>query len=424
MLNRPEYIEALNRHRDKSNLIKVVTGVRRCGKSTLFDLFQDSLREAGVKNSQIITINLELKDFADFRNGDLLYKHVKDLTSNGKTKYYVFLDELQLATDYEDVANSLRLQKNIDLYVTGSNSNILSGVSAGKPKSDGKETRWGGRYIEIKMLPLSFKEYASAFTDTRLSFDELYQNYVEQSGFPETTAYINSSGEYDKQGVQDYLDTVYNTILVKDIMRQDGVKDIALLERVLRFMFANIGSETSLNGIVGVLNNDLKFFPTQKKVYAETLEKYVSALKKTFLFYDATGYNTKGKEYLTSNAKYYAVDVGLRYYLLGGGHLTDSGHILENVVYLELARRGYKISVGRVKGKEVDFVAQKPGGKKEYYQVSQSVLNDDTLYRELASLKNIKDNYPKYLLTRDYGNANYNGIQHKNVLHWLLGHEN
>jgi len=424
MLNRPEYVEALKRHRDKSNLMKVVTGVRRCGKSTLFDLFQDSLRGAGVKDSQIITINLELKDFADLRNGDLLYKHVKERTSSAKTKYYVFLDELQLATDYEDVANGLRLQKNIDLYVTGSNSNILSGVGVKKPESDGKATRWGGRYIEIKMLPLSFKEYASAFTNTRLSVDELYQNYVEQSSFPESTAYADSNGEYDKQGVQDYLDAVYNTILVKDIMKQNGVKDIELLERLLKFMFANIGSETSLNGIVGVLNNDLKLFPTQKKVYAETLEKYVAALKKSFLFYDATGYNTKGKEYLTSNAKYYAVDVGLRYYLLGGDHRTDSGHILENIVYLELTRRGYKIKVGRVKGKEVDFVAQKSGGKKEYYQVSQSVLDGDTLRREMAPLKSIKDNYPKYLLSRDYGNTNYNGIQHINVLRWLLGREN
>jgi len=423
VINRPEYIDALERHRDKSNLMKVVTGVRRCGKSTLFELFQGSLRAAGVESSRIITINLESRDFADFRDGDLLYKHIKNLTKDGETKYYVFLDELQLASDYDDVANSLRLQKNIDLYITGSNSNILSGADAKGPDSVERATRWGGRYIEIKMLPLSFKEYASAFAGARLSLDELYQNYVEQSGFPECAAYADSGGEYDKPGVQDYLDAVYNTILVKDIMRQDGVKDIWLLERLLKFMFANIGSETSLNGIVGVLNDDLKLFPNRKKVYAETLEKYVAALKKSFLFYAATGYNAKGKEYLTSNAKYYAVDVGLRYYLLGGGHLTDSGHIPENIVYLELARRGYKINVGKINGKEVDFVAQKPGGKKEYYQVSQSVLDNGALRRELAPLKSIDDNYPKYLLTRDYGNANYNGIQQRNVLRWLLGHE-
>lgn len=419
MINRPEYIDALERHRDKSNLMKVVTGVRRCGKSTLFDLFQGYLREAGVDSRRVIAINLESRDFAELRNGDLLYRRVKELTADGKTKYYVFLDELQLASDYGDVANSLRLQKNIDLYVTGSNSNILSGAGA----SHEKETRFGGRYVEIKMLPLSFKEYVSAFAGSRLTLDELYQNYVEQSSFPECAAYADSNGEYDKPGVQDYLDAVYNTILVKDIMKQDGVKDIGLLERLLKFMFANIGSETSLNGIVGVLNNDLKLLPNRKRVYAETLEKYVAALKKSFLFYDATGYNSKGKEYLTSNAKYYAVDAGLRYYLLGGDCRADSGHILENTVYLELARRGYKINVGRIKGKEVDFVARKPGGKKEYYQVSQSVLDEGTLSRELAPLKSIKDNYPKYLLTRDYSNANYNGIRHGNVLRWLLGHD-
>jgi predicted AAA+ superfamily ATPase len=419
MINRPEYLDTLKRHKDKSNLIKVVTGVRRCGKSTLFELFQDYLRKTGIKDDRIININLELKDNAKFRDGDFLYKHIQNKTKDTKQKYYVLLDELQLATDYEDVANGLRMRKNIDLYATGSNSNILSGKSTRKNESDANETKWGGRYIDIKMLPLSFKEYASAFSGTKLSKDELFRNYIEQSSFPETLEYA-ADGNYDKHGVQDYLDTVYNSIIIRDVMKQDGVKDIGLLERVVNFMFANLGSETSLNGIVGVLNHDLKLRPDDKKVYAATLENYVSALLKSYLFYSTTGYNNKGKEYLTSNAKYYAVDVGLRYYLLGGDWTTDSGHVLENIVYLELLRRGYKIKVGRVKGKEVDFVATKPGGIKEYYQVSQTLMAADTLLRELTPLKSIRDNYPKTILTRDWTNANDGGIRTINVLDWLL----
>jgi predicted AAA+ superfamily ATPase len=419
MINRAEYIEVLKRHKDKSNLIKVVTGVRRSGKSTLLTLFQDYLRDTGIKDNQIVNINLELKDNARFRDGDLLYKHIKTKTADTKKKYYVFLDELQLASDYEDLANGLRMKKNIDLYVTGSNSNILSGKSTKASDSEARETKWGGRYIDIKMLPLSFKEYVSAFVDIKLSKDELFRNYIEQSSFPETLEYA-AGGSYDKDGVQDYLDTVYNSIIIRDVVKQDGVKDVRLLERVVNFMFANLGNETSLNGIAGVLNNDLKLRPEDKKVYAATLENYVSALLNSYLFYSTTGYNKKGKEYLISNAKYYAVDVGLRYYLLGGDWTLDSGHILENIVYLELLRRGYKIKTGRVKGKEVDFVVTKPGGIKEYYQVSQTLMAPDTLKRELLPLKSINDNYPKWVLTRDWTDSNDGGIRTMNVLEWLL----
>ncbi|MDR2269196.1 MAG: ATP-binding protein [Rickettsiales bacterium] len=419
LVNRPEYMDALKRHRDKSNLIKVITGVRRCGKSTLLELFQNYLRANGVNNDQIVNISLELLENKELRAGDRLYAKVKELTA-GKNNYYVFVDELQLASDYEDVANGLRMQKNIDLYITGSNSKILSGKSTRKSDSDEKETRWGGRYIDIKMLPLSFKEYVGAFNDAHLSKDEMFRNYVEQSSFPETLEYVQD-GIYNKQGVQDYLDAVYNSIIVKDIMKQDGVKDAALLERVITFMFANIGRETSTNGIVGKLNNDMKLLPNDKKVYAAILGNYVSALLNSYLFYSAVGENRKGREYLTSNAKYYAVDVGLRYHLLGGDWTADGGHILENIVYLELLRRGYKIKVGRVKDKEVDFVAQKPGGIKEYYQVSQTLVEKDTLKREFAPLKAIKDNHPKFILTRDWTSSNENGIQVANVLDWLLG---
>jgi len=278
----------------------------------------------------------------------------------------------------------------------------------------------GGRYIDIQMLPLSFKEYAAAFKNSTLSKDELFQNYLEQSSFPETLQYLQN-GKYDKIGAADYLDSVYNSIIVKDIMKQPGVKEISLLERVIRFMFSNIGNETSLNGIVNYINNDLKLLPGEKKVYSATLESYIGALLKSFLFYEAGRYYIKGKEYIKTNAKYYAVDIGLRYFLLGGAHNADTGQMLENIVYLELLRRGYKVKVGKAGNKEIDFVAAKPGDEIEYYQVSQTVMDGKTYEREFAPLKELRDNYPKFVLTRDWANKNDAGIKQINVLDWLLG---
>ena len=421
MINRPEYLDALKRHKDKSDLMKVITGVRRCGKSTILILFQDYLLKTGISGDQIISINLESKEYADFRNGDVLYKYVKEQTKSNK-QYYVFLDELQLVSDYEDIANSLRLRKNIDLYLTGSTSYILTGKSK-KNDAQGTATRWGGRYVEIKMFPLSFKEFSTSFTGSNIHKDELYRFYVEQSSFPQVLDYYekNTGSRYDKQAIQDYLAALYNTILVDDIMTQEGVKDVNLLKRVINFLFANIGSPSSVNRIVGTINNDLKLLKSESKVYAALIENYLSALQKSFLFYSATGYSAKGREYLTSNAKYYAVDVGLRYHLLGGDASVDAGHILENVVYLELLRRGYQVKIGSSDNKEVDFEATKPGGIKEYYQVSQSVMDENTARREFSALQDIKDNHPKVVLTRDYGNTNQEGIWHKNVLEWLLG---
>ncbi|MCL2183650.1 MAG: ATP-binding protein [Chitinispirillia bacterium] len=418
LIKRGGYLEALKRHQDKSNLIKVVTGVRRAGKSTLLELFRKHLLESGVAEKRIISINLESRENAACRNGDALYDRIKSQIKTGR-RHYVFIDEFQMADGYEDIGNSLRMMKNVDLYVTGSNSRILSGERAGGG-SLGNTTKWGGRYIDIRVLPLSFGEYSSAFTKKNVTADSLFRDYIEQSSFPETLSYVKN-GAYDKDGVQEYLDGIYNAVIVKDIMTQPGVKNVAMLERIVNYMFSNIGSETSINGIVGVLNNDLKLRADEKKVYSATVENYLDALQSGYLFYKATRYYAKGKEYLKTNAKYYAVDVGMRYHLLGGDSKTDAGHILENVVYLELMRRGYKIKVGKVGDKEVDFVAQKPGGMVEYYQVSQSVLDPATLRRELEPLEKIRDNHPKFLLTRDYDSTTYKGIEHKNVLEWLLG---
>ena len=411
ILPRPDYLADLERHRVTRDLIKIVTGVRRCGKSTILKMYQEKLRCEGIKNEQILAI-----DFEDFSNKPLLdganlHEFVINKTSKN-SQNYVFLDEIQLVCEFGEVINSLRMKHNIDLYVTGSNASLLSNKL---PKI------LGGRYIQIHMFPLSFKEYAAGYpSEYKMPADIMFQNYLENSSFPEALIYCRNSGDWDMQGVREYLSHIYESIIMRDVMQRDDVKELPQLTRVINFLFSNIGSETSINNMTGVINNDFKLKQNDKKLYAPILEKYLTALLDCFIFYKAEKQYISGKELLRTNAKYYAVDAGLRYYLLGGTAQTDAGHMLENVVYLELLRRGYKVKIGKIDDKEIDFVAQKPGGLTEYYQVSQSVMDENTLTRELESLQMIKDNYPKFLLSRDYNSNNYKGIQHQNVLDWLL----
>ena len=419
MILRNGYLAELDRHKGKSGLIKVVTGVRRCGKSTLLQQFRKKLKKEHIPANRIIDISLEGIENEELRNGKMLYKFIKSKLKTNEL-HFVFIDEIQIASDYEEVANSLRLLKNIDLYVTGSNSNILAGKFA---------TRWAGRYIEIKMLPLSFKEYVSVFPGTNQ--DIIFKNYIEQSSFPEVLAYREyakhdgktthgiSPVAGDESAIRSYLDAIYNSIMIKDVMLQQGIKEASLLERVVKCLFSNIGSETSVNNMVNMLNNDLKLRSVDKKIYAATLEDYIDGLLKSFVFYKVERKYVKGREYLQTNAKYYAVDAGLRYFLLGNKG-ADSGHILENIVYLELLRRGNKVSIGKIAEKEIDFVTEGKNGI-EYFQVAETVRGKETLARELAGLNLIKDHYPKYLLTRDYEpKTSHNGIQQLNVLDWLL----
>ena len=404
MINRAEYLAEMEKHRGKTGLIKVVTGVRRCGKSTLLELFQKKLDKNKVSRNQIINISLESIENEGLRDGKVLYTHIKNRLRNDRL-HYVFIDEIQLARGYEETVNSLRLLKNVDLYVTGSNSNILSGKLA---------TRWAGRYVEIRMLPLSFKEYASVNSNTHSNPDLIFRDYIEKSSFPEALAYSVTE-------VRSYLDAIYNSIMIKDVMLQHGIKEAALLERVVKCLFSAIGSEISINNMVNTLNHDMKLLPSEKKVYAATLEAYIEGLLKSFVFYKAERHYIKGREYLKTNAKYYAVDTGLRYFLLGNKG-ADSGHILENIVFLELLRRGNKVYIGKVGEKEVDFVAEGPNGI-EYFQVAQTLRGKETLSRELAPLNAIPDHNPKFLLTRDYEpKTSYNGIRQLNVLEWLLGY--
>lgn len=392
---REAYLEDLISLKDK-NLIKVITGIRRCGKSTMFELYQDYLRTNGIEEEQIISVNLEDGDYRSIRTADTLYEYiVKKLVKDRQN--YVFLDEVQQAENFQEAVDWLYVKKNVDLYITGSNAYILSGELA---------TLLSGRYVEIKMLPLSFKEYVSAFPDNQ-NLAELYRNYLTNSSFPGTLELER------KQDVRMYLEGIYNTILLKDIVTRKRISDASILERVVEFMFDNIGNLCSSTKIANAMTSG------GRKISVPTVESYLSSLTDSYILYRAGRYDIKGKQYLTTGFKYYVADIGLRYYLLGTRQV-DQGHILENIVYLELLRRGYEVHIGKIGDAEVDFIAINSEGQ-EYYQVSQSVLEEQTLQRELASLEMIKDHNPKYLLTLDYTPViSHNGIRQMNVLEWLI----
>ncbi len=395
MVDRQEYLNDLINFKDK-NLIKVVTGIRRCGKSTMFELFQNYLRSIGISDAQIITANLEDGDHRNIRTAETLYKYVESkLTADGKN--YVFLDEVQQAENFQEAVDWLYAKKNVDLYITGSNAFLLSGELA---------TLLSGRYVEIKMLPLSFKEYVSAYPNNG-NLPELYRNYLQNSSFPGALELTRS------RDIRAYLEGIYNTILVKDIAIRKKITDTAMLESVSEFIFDNIGNTTSSTKIANQMTS------AGRKISVPSVENYLCALAESFIFYKAGRYDIKGKQYLATGYKYYAADIGLRYFILGTKG-ADMGHILENVVYLELLRRGYEVYIGKIGTAEVDFIAIGAEGC-EYYQVSQTVMEEQTLKRELAPLDSIKDHNPKYLLTMDYTpKTSYNGIKQINVLDWLL----
>ena len=395
MIERNEYLENLISFKDK-NLIKVITGIRRCGKSTMFELYQSYLKENGVEEEQIITVNLEDGDYRGIRTSEKLYQYVESKLVKSN-KNYVFLDEVQQVENFQEAVDWLYVKKNVDLYITGSNAFLLSGELA---------TLLSGRYVEIKMFPLSFKEYISAYPGNT-NTGALYMNYLQNSSFPGALELAR------KQDIRVYLEGIYNTILLKDIVTRKKISDPFMLQSVVEFMFDNIGNMCSSTKIANAMTS------SGRKISVPTVENYLSALCDSFILYKVGRYDIKGKQYLATGAKYYAADIGLRYFILGTKQ-ADMGHILENIVYLELIRRGYEVHIGKVGDAEVDFIAIGAEGE-EYYQVSQTVLEEQTLKRELSSLDAIKDHNPKYLLTMDYTPlTSYNGIKQVNVLEWLL----
>lgn len=396
IINRQEYLDKLIALRDKQ-LIKVITGIRRCGKSTLMEIFQNYLKSNGVSDNNIISINFEDYDNYELREPSKLYSYIKEKLSDTGMNY-IFLDEIQHVEDFPRIVDSLYIKKNVDVYITGSNAYMLSSEIA---------TLLSGRYVEIKMLPLSFKEYIESTGDTK-ELSRKYADYIENSSFPYTLELRDTPKE-----LYNYLEGIYNSIVVKDIANRKKITDTMMLESITRFLFDNIGNPMSTKKIADTMTS------MGRKIDVKTVEKYVSALTESFVMYQAKRYNVKGKQYLKTLEKYYAVDMGLRYMLLGTRG-ADVGHILENVVYLELIRRGYDVYVGKIDDLEVDFVAM---DKKqiEYFQVAATVRDENTLNRELLPLQKISDNYPKVILTLDDDpEADYDGIKRINVLDWLI----
>ncbi len=393
MLERKEYLEKLKKWKDK-DLIKVVTGIRRCGKSTLFELYIDYLKSIGIEDNHIISINLEDPD-NEFDNYKNLYKYVKEQIKD-KKQYYVFLDEVQRVSEFQKAVDGLYIIKNIDVYITGSNAYLLSGELA---------TLLTGRYIEIKMYPLSFEEYLSYYEKD--ANEKIYLDYINRSSFPYALK-LEEESEID-----DYLDALYNTIIVKDIGQRKKIADTLMLRTVAKFMFNNIGNCLSIKKIADTLTSD------GRSISVHTVESYLESLVESYVFNKVSRFDIKGKQYLQSGEKYYATDVTMRYALLGRRNI-DAGHILENIVYLELIRRGYKVYVGKTGEKEIDFVAENKEGF-TYFQVVYTTREKTTLERELAPLQDVNDHYPKYILTMDIDPiADYDGIKKINVLDWLL----
>ena len=398
MIKREEYLNKLISLKDKQ-IIKVITGIRRCGKSTLFDLYEEYLLNNGVTPEQIIHINFEESDdekYKDIKTHSDLYNYVKDRLIKDKMTY-VILDEIQFIPDFQKAVDALFIKKNVDLYITGSNSFILSGELA---------TLLSGRYMEIKVYPFSLKEYQQAFPT--LSKSDLFQKYITDSSFPFTLA-LNDN----RRNILDYLDALFNTIIVKDIAIRRNLMDTSALKRVTKFISANIGNLVSIKKIPDTMSSD------GQDISTHTVESYLSSLKDCFFLYSVPRYDIKGKEYLKTGEKYYISDIAMRNMLIGQKP-QDYGHVLENIVYLELLRRGYQVFVGKVGDLEVDFTAIK-GQDIEHYQVAWTAIEEKTLKRELQSLEQINDHNPKFLLTMDYiPVTSHNGIKQINVLDWLL----
>lgn len=397
IIERKEYLNKLIAWKDKK-IIKIVTGVRRCGKSMLLEIYQNCLRERGVEQEQIIAINFEDLDYEELTDYKKLYQYLKThLVENKMT--YIFLDEIQNVEKFPKVLDSLYIKDNVDIYVTGSNAYMLSSEIA---------TIISGRYVQIEMLPLSFREYMES-TGSMNDRGIKYAEYLQNSSFPYTLDLKNQPNE-----IREYLEGIYNSIVVKDIVNRKKITDTFMLKSVLQFVFDNIGSPLSSKKIADTITS------AGRRIDTRTVEKYLEAFCESYIIYQAKRYNIKGKQHLKTLEKYYIVDIGMRYMLLGARQ-ADAGHILENVVYLELLRRGYEVFVGKIDSFEVDFVAQDHKGI-IYYQVALTTHGESTLQRELRPLQAIKDHYPKIILTMDEEpEEQYDGIRRINARDWLLG---
>ena len=401
--NRKEYIEKLLAYKDK-DLIKVVSGLRRSGKSTLLELYRELLLKQGVGKRQIQFYNFELPENYLNKTWDDIYFEIKKKLQADKPNY-VFLDEVQNIPLFEKLVDGLFATENTDVYITGSNAFLLSSELA---------TLLSGRYIEISILPFSFKEYLTARSiDTSnkyLNYETLFFDYVNETSLPKGVE-LREEG-FDK--IYEYLEAIYTTIIEKDITQRHQINDKRAFGNIVKFIASNIGNSLSPSNISNTLKQD------KQSIHHATVEKYLEYLVESFVFYKVNRFDLKGKKQLATQEKYYLVDTGLLNILAGKERTTDRGHILENVIYLELLRRGNKIWTGTTRNTEVDFVCKSPTGDIEYYQVAWQMTNESTVEREFGALEKIKDNYPKYLLTTDSFTQNRSGVKHLNVFNWLL----
>jgi hypothetical protein len=402
-INRKEYVNKLLSYKDM-DIIKVVSGLRRSGKSTLFDLYREQLHKMGIGKRQVQTYNFELPENYLNKNWDDIYFEIKQRLQANKPNY-IFLDEVQNIPQFEKLVDGLFASKNIDVYITGSNAFLLSSELA---------TLLSGRFIEISILPLSFHEYLTGraidTSNQYLNYETLFFDYVNETSLPKGVE-LRTLG-YDK--IYEYLEAIYTTIIEKDITQRHQINDKRAFSNIVKFIASNIGNSLSPSNISKTLKQD------GQSIHHSTIEKYLEYLTASFVFYKVNRFDIKGKKQLATQEKYYLVDAGLLHVLVGKERVTDRGHILENVVYLELLRRGYKIWIGAGRNYEVDFVCKTPTGDIEYYQIAWQLGNEKTTNRELGSLEKIKDNYPKYLLTTDAFTQNQQGVIHLNVFNWLL----
>lgn len=404
MVTRMEYLQKLLDWKDEK-VIKVITGIRRCGKSTLLLQYQEHLKEQGIDDSQIISVNFEDLQYEELLDYKTLYDYIQKRLCKDKMTY-IFLDEIQKVDSFEKVVDSLHIKEHTDIYLTGSNAYMLSSDLA---------TLLTGRYVELSMLPLSFKEYAQLTNDTS---EHAFSDYMRYGGLP----YVAAMDKTDEKADM-YLEGIYNTVIVRDIEERQSrpkgnsskrkINDISLLKTIAKYLSSVVGSPVSVKSVTDYLRSN------GRKISANTVDDYMDALAEAFIFYPVERFDLVGKQILKSNKKWYIVDTGLRNYILPRRHY-DLGFTLENIVYLELLRRRYRVNIGKYENTEIDFVAQKQGDI-TYFQVTADMTSEETFQREMRPFTNIRDNYPKIVLTLDhFSSGNYDGIQVVNVMDWLL----
>ncbi len=408
MKNREIYMKTLLEFKDK-NIIKIITGIRRCGKSALLSLFAEKLLKLGVPKENIIKMNFESMVYSEIIDYKALYNEVKQkISKEGKT--YIILDEIQIVSKWEKAINSFLVDFDVDIYITGSNAYLLSSELS---------TFLSGRYVEIKMLPLSFKEflYFNDFDkfEKKLTDESKFELYLKFGGMPSIVEF-----DFNLERITEVLEGIYSTVILKDLISRNNISDQMLLQKIILFLADNIGSITSPNSIGNFLANEGDLSNQKKNPASKTVESYITMLQNSYIFYGIKRFDLKGKQYLKTLNKNYIVDTGIRNMLLGFRDV-DRGHILENIIYFELIRRGFKVSIGKIGNKEVDFIAEKPN-EKVYIQVAETIKDVETRERELSSLKDIKDNYDKWILSMDNSFVkSYDGIKLINIIDFLLG---